>query len=716
MLRIVIMLLISLVAFPSFGQDIRQERDGFKWIPYLEYGRIGAKSIDQKILVPAKYHTCYYENGFFPVKDNCGHMGLYSKDGKEIISVSSKYLVINSLKDVKVNSPFVVTDANGWGVVSHSGKIIIPPTYLSITPYTTSKGLFYVVVTKAGVCGVADANGNFIIKPEKYDMLYVNEVAGCVYISYSFFNNKVESGVFDEKGKELIKALTAAVIPKWYNGEIQFQLLNGNLFGYKNKNGVITKPVPNQTSYNSCSIDGKIMYITVNSNGFWGVVDSEKKEVIPALFTMIKYENGYFYCKRGRYVALYNKLGKCVVNKKDKYVAFGISKFNITSSTKKDTLIMAYNEYGKQAIYDKVGKKISEAMHKSCFIHVFNNNDTVLIYKDNGRYGVETLNHKPIIEEKYDDLNFLDLEIGNYFYVFDNGLVGLCDMKGNEIVEPNYSSIKYKHTKTKDYFLAQNDKYQAIYNIDGTQLINGETFVWITYDETKEIFTAINGTRTCKFSKEGTFLSDNSLDILQDKYVSIADDYFERKKYKLAAENYGLAISVKPTASLYFNRGVSYYNSGKYEDAIPDFYNCLNNNPSKTLRIRSLNLIDNSRDLIDQKEQRGNQIASAILGLALNGANLFFQSKMNKSRKASINNSYRSNGGNYSDDEENQQTTSSSGNGSCPSLRIHNGKWYCGNTGKCGMCNGDGLMDDGIKVNQFKCTLCGGTGVCKYCK
>lgn len=53
----------------------------------------------------------------------------------------------------------------------------------------------------------------------------------------------------------------------------------------------------------------------------------------------------------------------------------------------------------------------------------------------------------------------------------------------------------------------------------------------------------------------------------------------------------------------------------------------------------------------------------------------------------------------------------------CPSLKANNGKWYCINTGKCGMCGGDGLMNGsfGQGPNSLKCTLCGGSGKCIYC-
>lgn len=63
------------------------------------------------------------------------------------------------------------------------------------------------------------------------------------------------------------------------------------------------------------------------------------------------------------------------------------------------------------------------------------------------------------------------------------------------------------------------------------------------------------------------------------------------------------------------------------------------------------------------------------------------------------------------------RNSNSSTSKDCPSLKINNGKWYCVNTGKCGMCGGDGLMDSsfGLDVNSLKCTLCGGNGKCKYC-
>ena len=81
-----------------------------------------------------------------------------------------------------------------------------------------------------------------------------------------------------------------------------------------------------------------------------------------------------------------------------------------------------------------------------------------------------------------------------------------------------------------------------------------------------------------------------------------------------------------------------------------------------------------------------------------------------------------SSGTSYSSTSSSTRTTntssSSSGSQDCPSLKVGAGKWFCANTGKCGMCGGDGKMDGsfGSGPNSLNCTLCSGSGKCKYCR
>ena len=100
---------------------------------------------------------------------------------------------------------------------------------------------------------------------------------------------------------------------------------------------------------------------------------------------------------------------------------------------------------------------------------------------------------------------------------------------------------------------------------------------------------------------------------------------------------------------------------------------------------------------------------------------MYFEVQAQKQKaKYSSNSKYTSSSMTYDDEVDELSIGSNSGtsNKNCPSLKIHNGKWYCNNTGECGMCGGDGLMDGmfGQGPNSHKCTLCGGTGKYKYCQ
>lgn len=86
--------------------------------------------------------------------------------------------------------------------------------------------------------------------------------------------------------------------------------------------------------------------------------------------------------------------------------------------------------------------------------------------------------------------------------------------------------------------------------------------------------------------------------------------------------------------------------------------------------------------------------------------------------QATVNGNYSSTGtSSYSSTSSSRSTTTTTRKQDCPSLKVSSGKWYCANTGKCGMCGGDGRMDGsfGQGANSLKCTLCNGSGKCKYC-
>lgn len=702
-----------------FAQGGVTEKDGFKWMPYLEYGRIGAKSIAGEIIIPAKYQTCYYERGHFSVKNNTGEYGIFDRDGREIVPVG--YFRIFELSEMKENSPYVVVGYDGYGLYSHTGKLLIPEKYRMINSYVTSKGVYFVVIDNNAHAGVANIDGKWIIQPTKYRHIIVNDLGGEVFFSYIIYGDERGSGVCDINGNVLIDTKYTTIQPmKKSSGEIYYKTQHGYSFGSMDLAGHVIMSPSTKVSYHQNAFgvkDIKQLYVVIDEQARWGIADASKKMVIPCEYDFIELKYPYIYACKGDYMELYNEKYECLIPASDKYI--GIAKNDDITPP----CIIAMTSEKKTALFDVKGQKLSDALHQHMGIHVFNDNDTVLYFSDHKLWGVKTLGNRVVFPARYQDIGFLETSIGNYYYVFYGGLVGLCDSAGVEIIEPQFTGIEFKRYKDKDYFLAFNDNLSAVFNTDGTQLINGETFTNISYDEEKSQFIAIAGQRKCYFSKDGILISDNSLDIEQDKFISIADDYFEREKYKLAAKNYGYAIDIKPTASLYFNRGVSYYNMSKYNDAISDFKLCLNNNPSKRLKIRSLELIDKSEKFQIQKDSRRSQIVSAIFGLALTGANTYFEVQAQKQRMkySKLHNKTMSSHVNRSssnDDSDVEETSSSKSTNTCSSLKVHGGKYYCANTGRCGMCGGDGLMDGsfGQGANSHKCTLCGGSGECKYCK
>lgn len=719
MRRSILLAFFLLISMAMQPQEVREEKDGFKWIPYLEYGRIGAQSENGQIIIPAKYETCYYEKGHFLVTNSTGNTAVFSKEGKVFVPIESTYQIFE-VADMEKNSPFIVVGDGeygaGYGVYSPNGKEIIPKKYKAITPFVTSKGIYYVAVAQNGLSGLIDSNGNVIIEPNKYNVLFVSEINGEVYVSYLIYGDERSSGICDLSGNVIFDTKYSYVIPALdQSGDMYYKIAIGDSEGRMSKDGIVIHAPAVKKSFKYTKFGNGFLYIVIDENSRFGIANKNKQIVVPCEYDFIEAKYPYIELKRGRYMGMLDQNLRSIISTNEKFI--GVAYVDV-----KEPFIAAKKENGKNALFDLNGKQLSAPLYHEVFYHVFSNvNDTILYYQQNRLWGVKTISGKSVFPPIYEDLNFMETPIGNFYYVFKDKLVGLCNSEGVEIIEPQFTGIVFKRQKGKDYFYAENGGYAAVFNTDGTQLINGETFSSIIYNENESQFIAMQGKRKCHFTKDGVLLRDNSLDIEQDKYISLADSYFEEGKFGQAAKNYGLAIDIEPRPSLYFNRGVSYYNAAKYDEAILDFKLCLENNPSKNLRIRSLELIDKAEEYQIQKERRRTNIANAIFGLVLTGANMYFeiqQQKQHNKYSASRSNGNSHSSSNSSENNSGNDDTLSptSTNKPCPSLKANRGKWYCANTGECGMCGGTGLMDNPMGLPDDKCTLCGGTGKCKYCQ
>lgn len=211
-----------------------------------------------------------------------------------------------------------------------------------------------------------------------------------------------------------------------------------------------------------------------------------------------------------------------------------------------------------------------------------------------------------------------------------------------------------------------------------------------------------------------------------------ADDMLDAGEYAKAQKSYSLIIKQLggkyACTDAYYGRGIAYYNQGNWEKAIPDFEKVVSGPTcGATVKSHSSTLLAQARDKregqLRQRSEAWSQFFAETAAVATyivagsqaatpkNSAAGTVSSSGSYSSSSSSSSSYTSSSG-----SQNSQSGSSASK-SCPSVNIANGKYYCANSGRCGMCGGDGLMSGsfGLGANTLKCTLCGGTGKCKYC-
>lgn len=196
--------------------------------------------------------------------------------------------------------------------------------------------------------------------------------------------------------------------------------------------------------------------------------------------------------------------------------------------------------------------------------------------------------------------------------------------------------------------------------------------------------------------------------------------------YKQAVKLYDQIIKGgSPLLLAYYKRGMAQYQRDKLGQAYEDLsyvasHDAEGNFPDAENYCKKIYKIQQQRS--QENAQFWGALVQTVAVAGLSAYEMSQQSKQHSTRSSSSSSSSSSSYSSYSSDDSDNtnssaQTTTKTKSSTCPSLKVNNGKWYCCNTGKCGMCGGDGLMDGsfGQGPNSHKCTLCGGSGKCKYC-
>lgn len=293
-----------------------------------------------------------------------------------------------------------------------------------------------------------------------------------------------------------------------------------------------------------------------------------------------------------------------------------------------------------------------------------------------------------------------------------------------------FTAISIHGQETIKHIVQRGETLESIvkdYNLSQTELQNANYDMEIFYTgleiniPVKKPVIASSGANQSSNSDE-QFL--NALSSYQHE-CDVADKLFEAKNYSKAQKQYQQIIKkykgVLPCEDALYGNALCSYNREKWKSAIKDLSIVVNNEEcSQGQRDHCKRLLAKEQSYRDQQlENRSNFWGGLLMTAATVGTSIALASSQSKqsSYSSSSGTTSSSSGTSYSS-EGSSSSASSSSNSSCPSLKASHGKYYCANTGRCGMCGGDGFMDDqlGKGANRYKCTLCGGSGKCKYCQ
>lgn len=299
------------------------------------------------------------------------------------------------------------------------------------------------------------------------------------------------------------------------------------------------------------------------------------------------------------------------------------------------------------------------------------------------------------------------------------------------IILLSLSSIVHIHgQEIKKHVVQRGETLESIakdYNLSPNELQSANNDMEIFYTgleinvPIKKMPIASNGTKQYSDSDE-QFLK--TLAAYWDD-CEIADKLFEARNYSKAQKQYQQTIKkykgILPCEDALYGNALCSYNREKWKSAIEDLNMVINNEEcSQGQRNHCKRLLAKAQSYRDQQlENRSNFWGGLFMTAATVGTSIALASSQPKqSLYNSTSGTTNSSVGTTYSSESSSSSASSSSKSSCPSLKVSHGKYYCTNTGRCGMCGGDGLMDDqfGQGANSHKCTLCGGTGKCKYCQ
>ncbi len=406
-------------------------------LKYKKDGKYGLIKTNGKKVTSAIYdniETLEYKDGILRVKIDEKY-GLIDLNGKEIVKPEYNSIVADGYYDKETKyekAGYIVNiktnEGYRYGYINNKGKQTLDTIYTNLKRVTDmGDSAIYMINYKNGKAGLMK-DSQTVIKNEYEDIIFAGK---CINASK---DGKLQ--VFDLAGVNQSESSYRSIV-KLENTQYSITISKDNQYGVIDSNKV--EVIENKYSYIEYAFDN---YFVVSKDGMAGLINTDSKEIIPVNKNVVQNIKGTKIIQtidsKSKVTELYNNDMQKVATQTDARIYI---KDNYIEMVSKDNI-----EY-----FDFDGNK-KEAKD------IFDNK--IYAKEQNGKWGYVDKNGNVVVDFKYD----MTTNLNKYGYgaIKLNDKWGVIDQDGNVVKEPTYELTSYEPNFIGEYYEV-NNAYQMTY-------------------------------------------------------------------------------------------------------------------------------------------------------------------------------------------------------------------------------------------------------------
>jgi len=251
-------------------------------------------------VVPCKYDKVIYGYGALWIVSKGGLFGLINHSGKVILPLTCSNVTFDSYNTLNV---YYLTRDGKMGMADTTGKQFLPFKFSHAEPFVrySNEVAKVLLVKDNGLCGIADFTGKILV-PELYDQIFT--VSGLKKPLYLVFSKQSE-GIADEAGNVLI------AVKNWRLGDVNDNGVIVNQDGYAGVLNWQQKAIV-PIKYQQVSLAGKCFIVRTGDKH--GAFDLQGKEIIPMEYDYISwYMQSVLFVTKNRRMGVIDETGKIIL-------------------------------------------------------------------------------------------------------------------------------------------------------------------------------------------------------------------------------------------------------------------------------------------------------------------------------------------------------------------------------------------------------------------